>query len=151
MSENKTAIWVGLFLILGIACFTFFAVWLGGNSLLRREGYNLYASFDSVSGLKHGTTVEVAGVVVGHVGKVKLNHEKMQARLQLQISDTSLALDEETVASIRTKGIIGERYVKLVPGAGERILKDGDSITETQSALELEDVIGKFLYSVGPK
>ncbi len=138
-----TEVLVGLFVILGVLCFGFFAVNLGGFSF-REEGYPLTAKFMSISGLKEGASVEIAGVKVGKVTKITL--DGAQAKVELAISDPHIKLEDDAMASIRTRGLIGEKFVKITLGASNEYLSPGSEIVETEPVVEIEELIGKFIY-----
>lgn len=135
---------VGLFVLLGIACILYLSMRLGNLNLLNSHHYLLAAKFDNVSGLVKQARVEISGVQIGEVHAITYNPQDKMALVYLRIEDT-IALDDDTVASIRTSGMIGAKYVKLTPGLSGVPLKAGDFIQETESALNLEDLIGKYM------
>ncbi len=137
--------WVGLFAIAGVLCFFYLAVNLGGLKLSDSGYYSVSAMFTNVAGLKVGAPVEIAGVEIGEVSNVELN--STEAKLTLQVRD-GIELRDDDIAQIRTKGIIGDKYVKISPGGSDLILESGDEIADTESAVEFEDVIGKFIHSM---
>jgi phospholipid/cholesterol/gamma-HCH transport system substrate-binding protein len=134
---------VGLFMVLGFACFMFVAMRFGSQSIFSQEGYILTAKFQSISGLKKGSLVEIAGVKIGKVSNITL--DGYRAKVEMNIND-GIKIDDEAMASIRTKGIIGEKYIKLTVGASDDFLGAGDEIEETESVLDIEEMIGKFIY-----
>jgi phospholipid/cholesterol/gamma-HCH transport system substrate-binding protein len=119
------------------------AVRFGGQSLFGEKGYELSATFSSVSGLKEGAPVEMAGVPVGRVEAIELKNGRAVLKIWLK---ASLQLEDDAIASVRTKGLIGEKYLRLAPGASPDLLVDGDEIVETESVVDIEDLIGKFIY-----
>lgn len=134
---------VGIFLIIGFICVGYLSVQLGDVNLFGSKQYTVHASFTNVSGLKEGAVIEVAGVSIGKVGKIHL--DDYEAQVQLLINP-DIKLQEDAIASIRTQGIIGDKYVKIkTGGADEMIEKDGE-IFETESALELEELISKYMF-----
>jgi len=133
---------VGLFVLIGLACITYLAVHLGELEWFGR-GYQVVADFDNVSGLKVGATVEVAGVDVGRVEAISVGQDN-QARLTLKIND-KVTVYQDAIASIRTKGIIGDKYVKLSLGGASDPLSPGGRIRNTESAIEWEELIGKYI------
>jgi phospholipid/cholesterol/gamma-HCH transport system substrate-binding protein len=143
MKKANVEIAVGIFVLVGIACLVYLAVNLGEMELFSR-GYQVSAEFDNISGLKVGAAVEVAGVEVGRVERITIAPGN-RARLLLKISP-DLVLKEDTIASIRTKGIIGDRFVKLSMGNSEKIIPPGGKIHDTESAVELEELIAKFIH-----
>jgi phospholipid/cholesterol/gamma-HCH transport system substrate-binding protein len=141
--NTLTEVLVGLFMVLGFTCFAIVAMRFGTQSIFTREGYTLTANFDSVSGLKKGSLIEIAGVKIGKVMDITI--DGYQAKVKMNI-ETGIKVEDDAMASIRTKGIIGEKYVKFTSGASEDYLGDGDEISETESVLDIEEMIGKFIY-----
>jgi phospholipid/cholesterol/gamma-HCH transport system substrate-binding protein len=136
---------VGFFFIIGFVCFAWLAVRLGGVNLFGDESYTVQARFGSVSGLKPGAAVEIAGVSVGKVTAIELDTEYFEALVEMDI-DNGVDLQEDVIASIRTAGIIGDRYVSITPGGAEELLGEGDEIFETESAINLEELVSKYIF-----
>ena len=136
---------VGLFLIVGLICFSYLAIKLGDVGLFDDESYAVKASFISVSGLKEGAAVELAGVKIGNVSKIHLNPEEYEAEVELAI-DNGVMLQEDIIASIRTQGIIGDKFIKITPGGADEYLSDGMEIEDTESAISLEELISKYIF-----
>lgn len=136
---------VGIFVLVGILCVAWLAVKLGRMEVISHDGYELAARFSSVSGLRTGADVEISGVLVGRVSAITLDHETMQAVVRLRLP-AGLTLSEDTIASVRTSGLIGDKYICLTPGGSPDVLAPGDMITETESALDIESLIGKFAF-----
>ncbi|MBI4827119.1 MAG: outer membrane lipid asymmetry maintenance protein MlaD [Nitrospirae bacterium] len=136
---------VGIFLVLGLVALAYLSVKLGGISLFGTDQYKVSARFGNISGLTKDATVEIAGVIVGKVSKVSLNGDDYQAKVEMLINP-DVKLQEDTIASIRTQGIIGDKYVKLSPGASEDLIKDGGEIIETESSLVLEELVSKYMF-----
>ena len=136
---------VGLFTMLGVAACGYLAVGLGDLRLSRSNEYVIFAEFDNISGLKSGASVEIAGVPIGEVASINLKDP--MARIALRISK-DIQLRDDDIASIRTKGIIGDRYVKISRGASDSYVKEGGTMTETESVVDIEDVIGKIVHSL---
>ena len=137
---------VGLFALVALACAAYLSMGLGDVELFGSNKYNLYAEFDNISGLQLGASVEVAGVKVGEVTKIFL--EDPLAVVQLRIEPT-LRIREDDVISIRTKGIIGDRYVKISRGSSDELIPEEGRITETESIVDIEDIIGKIVHNLG--
>ncbi len=135
---------VGLFVIIGLLCLGYLSIKLGKLELIGNNYYKIYAVFDSVSGLKSGASVEIAGIEVGRVERVFLNDDDM-AVIELKIKK-DISLQQDVVAAIRTKGIIGDKFIKILPGGDEEVLKNGDTILDTETPLELEEIIGQFIH-----
>lgn len=136
---------VGLFLLFGFLAFVYLSLQLGEFSVFSMgENYQLTAKFNDISGLKEGATVEIAGVNVGRVQEIGLG-EDFRARVVMQI-DRQVEVTEDAIASIRTQGIIGDKYIRILQGGSEEILKDGERITETESAVDLEELVSKYIF-----
>jgi len=136
---------VGIFIIGGFLCFVYLSMQLGEFSVFSMEkNYTLLAEFDGVSGLKTGAAVEIAGVSIGKVSKVVLG-ENDRAQVSMQIT-REVKITKDAMASIKTQGIIGDKYVRIVQGGDEKKLDDGGRITETESALDLEELVSKYIF-----
>jgi len=136
---------VGIFALIAVASAGYLSVGLGDIRLLPSNEYTIFAEFDNVSGLKTGASVEIAGVQVGQVTDINLKDSV--ARLTLSLN-RAVSIRDDDMALIRTKGIIGDRYVKLSRGASSNFLKPGDTIVETESVVDIEDLIGKFIHNM---
>ena len=137
--------YVGLFVVAGLAGIFFLAVKMGEVGVFKPETYTVKARFTSVSGLKTGGVVELAGVKVGKVSNIELDPQAYEAVVYLSL-DSGVELQEDAIASIRTAGIIGDRFVKLSPGGSDLILEDGDEIIETESAISIEELVSKYIF-----
>jgi phospholipid/cholesterol/gamma-HCH transport system substrate-binding protein len=137
---------VGFFTLLSVAAVGYLAIGLGELRLFDTGRYTIYAEFDNISGLQHGASVEIAGVPIGSVTKIDLKDPVARVTLELI---TAVQIRDDDIASIRTKGIIGDRYVKISRGASDILIPPGGTITETESVVDIEDVIGKFVHSLG--
>lgn len=136
---------VGLFVLAGFLAFVYMSLQLGEFSVFSMEKtYSVQATFGNISGLKRGATVEMAGVIVGKVNTITLG-ENDQAQVQLQINK-GVKITEDAIASIKTQGIIGDKYIKISQGGSEELLVDGGVITETESALDLEELVSKYIF-----
>jgi phospholipid/cholesterol/gamma-HCH transport system substrate-binding protein len=142
VNHTRTEIIVGLFVLVGIACLGYLAIKLGKLEVLANSGYPVYADFPSVAGLKLGDPVEIAGVKVGRVEKMGLVEDR--ARLQLRIQD-DVKLQEDVIASVRARGLIGDKFVLITPGASDKIIPSGGRIRETDSPPDIPDLIGKIV------
>ena len=136
---------VGVFLLAGFASFSWLAVKMGDLELFKKESYDITASFTSISGLKEGAALELAGVVVGKVTKIELNEEEYEATVFMDVVKT-VQLSDDSIASIRTSGIIGDKFIKLTPGGSEIFLEAGDEIDETESSISLEELVSKYIF-----
>jgi phospholipid/cholesterol/gamma-HCH transport system substrate-binding protein len=142
VTQTRTEIIVGLFVLVGIACLGYLAIKLGKLEVLGNSGYVVYADFPSVAGLKVGDPVEIAGVKVGRVDAMGLADDR--ARLQLRIQD-DVKLQEDVIASVRARGLIGDKFVLVTPGASDKIISPGGKIRETESPPDIPDLIGKIV------
>jgi phospholipid/cholesterol/gamma-HCH transport system substrate-binding protein len=145
-ATRTTQFLVGLFALAGLAALAFLSFRLGQLELFAPPNYTIYANFDNVSGLKTGDNVEIAGVDVGKVLSISLKQER--ARVAMRI-DRGVQIDEDSIASIRTRGIIGDKYVAISPGPSDKLLATGGVIRQTEPAFVLEDVIGQFINNMG--
>ncbi len=138
---------VGVFMILGFAGFSYIAIKLGDVELFgKSNNYAVSASFNSVSGLKEGAFVEIAGVKVGKVASIVLDPEEYEAVVTMSIQN-GVKLQEDSIASIRTAGIMGDRYISISPGGAEEYIPPGGEIEETESAINLEELISKYIFN----
>jgi len=134
---------VGVFLLIGIFSLIYISVKLGKLEVLGREGYTLYASFENAGGLKSGASVEIAGVKIGTVESVKLDN--YQAMVGLTIN-RNVKIQDDAIASVKTSGLLGEKYVEITPGASDKVLPNGGTIRETESAIDIQDLIAKYAF-----
>jgi len=136
---------VGLFVVAGFLSFVYISLQLGEFSVFAMDKYyKVQAEFNNVSGLKRGATVEVAGVVVGKVSNIMLSKGD-QAQVTMMIGN-GVKVTDDAIASVKTQGIIGDKYVRISEGGSDVLLKDGDWITETESALDLEELVSKYIF-----
>jgi len=136
---------VGVFLLAGFASFSWLAVKMGDLELFKKESYDITASFTSISGLKEGAALELAGVVVGKVTKIELDEEEYEATVFMDVRKT-VQLSDDSIASIRTSGIIGDKFIKLTPGGSEIMLESGDMIEETEASISIEELVSKYIF-----
>jgi phospholipid/cholesterol/gamma-HCH transport system substrate-binding protein len=146
---KKTALdfWVGLFVVLGFVALLFLALKAGNmNSLSFQATYPVKLKFDNIGGLKPRAAVKSAGVVVGRVAQIDFDDQNYQAVVTLDI-DKQYQFPKDSSAKILTSGLLGEQYIGLEAGGDSQMLQAGDTITMTQSAVVLENLIGQFLYN----
>jgi len=136
---------VGIFIIIGIFCVGYLTIKLGKMELFGSDNYFLSARFQSVSGLKEGARVEIAGVPVGEVDEITLDWEKQVALVKFKIKK-NVILTDDVIASVKTSGLIGDKYIMFSPGGSDLLLEDGDVIEETESVLDIEALISKFAF-----
>jgi len=145
MKRFNVEVGVGIFMVVGFLAFTYLAVRLGDLPWLQQSTYPITADFTSVSGLKVGAPVETAGVPIGRVAGIDLDPQSFDATVRLAI-DAVVKLPEDSIASIRTAGIIGDRYVDIAPGGAEEVLAAGGKIEETEAAINLEQLVSKYIF-----
>jgi len=143
MKRYDLELTVGLFIIAGIICLAYLSIKLGRMEIVGEKGYEIYGLFSNTGGLKNGASVEIAGVNVGRVRDISLDN--YQARVVL-ILPWSVSIQEDAIASIKTKGLVGEKYIEITPGGSEKRIKPGGRIRETQSAIDLEELISKYVF-----
>jgi phospholipid/cholesterol/gamma-HCH transport system substrate-binding protein len=147
MKKNALDFWVGVFVILGFAALLFLALKAGNLSALSfQPTYDVKLNFDNIGGLKPRAPVKSSGVVVGRVASIGFDDKSYQAVVTLNL-DKQFQFPKDTSAKILTSGLLGEQYIGLEPGGDTEMLKAGDTITMTQSAIVLENLIGQFLYN----
>ncbi len=134
---------VGLFVLAGILCLGYLSVKLGKMEVIGGGGYEIQALFSNSGGLKTGASVVISGVEVGRVKRISL--EDYQAKVVMVLTE-DVKIQEDAIASIKTKGLIGEKYVEITPGASDIVLKPGERIRDTQPAVDLEQLISSFVF-----
>ncbi len=136
---------VGVFVLAGLLCVAYLTVKLGKLDILGADSYPLVARFKDVTGLKNGAYVEMAGVRVGRVSDIALDPKDHMALVRLDIQN-GIRLTDDSIASIKTSGLIGDKFVKVSPGGSDDILKPGGVIVETEASVDLGDLIGKYVF-----
>jgi len=140
---RRVELGVGLFMVAGLLALGYLSVNLGRVDILGQRGYVVYADFPTVGGLKSGASVEIAGVSVGRVQSIGLND--YQARVTLRI-DQTVKLQTDAIASIKTKGLIGEKFVQISPGGSDKIVPAGGRLTEVEAPVDIEELISKYVF-----
>ena len=145
MKKGYTEVIVGLFMIAGFGAFVYLSLQLGEFSVFSLEkNYTINAQFENVSGLKQGAMVEISGVQVGKVAQVTLDQDGM-AMVSMFINK-DVAIGEDAIASIRTQGIIGDKYIKIINGSMDAPLRNNDMIMDTESAIDIEELVSKYIF-----
>lgn len=145
MNSTRLELFVGIFLIIGFACFGWLALQLGEVSLFSgSRTYEIYADFDNISGVKSGADVQVSGVVVGRVRDIILSSDEL-ARATLQL-DNELQVPVDSIASVKSQGIIGDKYIQITLGGDEEAYTPGSVLLDTESSVDLESLISKFAF-----
>jgi phospholipid/cholesterol/gamma-HCH transport system substrate-binding protein len=151
MERTTLDLWVGAFVVAGLGALVILAMKVGNLGTYNvSETYQLQAYFTNIGGLKPKASIKSAGVLVGRVTGISLDTERYEAKVTMSI-DKRYQFPKDTFANILTSGLLGEQYIGLSPGGDTDMLKAGDVIKHTQSAVVLEDLIGKFLYSFNSK
>lgn len=143
MEKTKLEFIVGLFVLVGILCLGYLSVKLGKLELIGGDVYEVVAQFNTASGLKPGSSIEIAGVEVGRVRAITLKEDRAAVLLAV---DKTVKLYTDTIASIKTRGIIGEKFLALSPGGGGDPLQPGDTIRDTESGLDLEELVSQYVH-----
>jgi len=143
MEKTKLELVVGTFVLVGIVCLGYLSIKLGKLEVIGGDLYEVDAQFNTASGLKPGATVEIAGVEVGRVKSIMLKDDRAMVKLGI---DKETRLYSDTIASIKTRGIIGEKFLALSPGGGGDPLKAGDMIRDTESGLDLEELVSQYVH-----
>jgi phospholipid/cholesterol/gamma-HCH transport system substrate-binding protein len=136
---------VGIFVLIGLVCVGYLTIKLGKMELLGENYYLLNARFYSVAGLKKGSQVELAGVQIGQVKSIELDTKRYVANVKLKI-EKDVKLTEDSIASIKTSGLIGDRYIQISPGGSDIYLEPGETIIETESPVDIEELISKYVF-----
>jgi len=143
MEKAKLELVVGIFVLVGIACLAYLSIKLGKLELIGGDVYEVEAQFNTATGLKPGASIEIAGVEVGRVKDITLKDDRAAVLLAV---NKSVKLYSDTIASIKTRGIIGEKFMALSPGGGGEPLKPGDTIRDTESGLDLEELVSQYVH-----
>ncbi|MBI2218196.1 MAG: outer membrane lipid asymmetry maintenance protein MlaD [Candidatus Rokubacteria bacterium] len=143
MERSKLNLAVGMFVILGVLALGYLSIRLGRVSLFGGGGYLVTADFPSIGGLKEGSGVEIAGVQIGRVEGIGL--ADYQARVTLRISQ-NVKLQEDSIASIKTKGLIGEKYIRISPGGSDRIIPPNGKLREVEAPVDFEELLSKYIF-----
>jgi phospholipid/cholesterol/gamma-HCH transport system substrate-binding protein len=143
MRRSGLDVAVGVFLLIGLLALAWLSVRLGRVELLGNPGYSVIADFPSVGGLKPGSSIEIAGVEIGRVDAITLHD--FQARVAMTIKP-HVKLQEDAIASIKTRGLIGEKYIRINPGGSEKLIKPNGKITEVEPPVDIEELISKYVF-----
>jgi len=143
MDRTKLHLAVGVFMVLGLLALGYLSVKLGRVSFLGGGGYAVTVDFPSVGGLKEGSSVEIAGVEIGRVESIGL--ADYQARVRLRVN-MGVALQEDSIASIKTKGLIGEKYIRISPGGSDKIIGPNGKIREVEAPVDFEELLSKYIF-----
>lgn len=145
MNTRKMEFYVGIFVVIGMICCIYLFISLGKIGFGPQTRYPIYGYFNSVSGLKKGAVVEMAGVEIGVVSDITLDKEQLLAKVEFGI-DKNVSLSDDVIASVKTSGIIGQKYIDIAPGGSDIMLEPGEQIFATESALDIESLVRKFIF-----
>ncbi|MCX7816811.1 MAG: outer membrane lipid asymmetry maintenance protein MlaD [Syntrophales bacterium] len=145
MQRYRIEMIVGIFIVFGIICIGYMTVKLGDVSFISDNYYPLYAKFTSVTGLRVGSPVRMLGIDIGRVESLKMDQENQQAVVEIRIQK-DIKVYDDAVASIKTEGLIGDKYLSIDPGGSGNVLLPGSYITQTQPAVDIADLIGKYAF-----
>ena len=143
MRRSTLDVAVGIFVLVGMLALGWLSIKLGRVELFSSAGYTITADFPTVGGLKTGSSVEIAGVEIGRVDGITLSD--YQARVIMSIK-SSVKLQEDSIASIKTRGLIGEKYIRINPGGSEKIIKANGRITEVEPPVDIEELLSKYVF-----
>ena len=145
MKKYATETTVGIFLVFGLLCVGYMTVKLGHVSLLGDNAYSLFARFTTVSGLRAGSPVEMLGIEVGRVGRLTIDQKDQKVVVEMRIQK-DIKVYDDAIASIKTEGLIGDMFLSIDPGGAGKLLGPGGTIIETQPAVDIVDLIGKYAF-----
>ncbi len=149
MNEKQhTELLVGIFMLTGIIAISFLALRMGDVGIFYNEQYTIKTRFTSASGLKEGAYVEMAGVTVGKVKKIMFNPETYLADVDISLQN-NIKIPDDSIASIRTAGIIGDKFIKISPGGSDSYIEPDMEIIETEPSINLEELISKYIFESG--
>lgn len=147
MERTTLDLWVGMFVVAGVGALVMLALKVGNLGTYNvADTYQIHAYFSNVGGLKPKASIRDAGVLIGRVTEINLDTNRYEANVVMSI-DKRYQFPKDTFANILTSGLLGEQYIGLMPGGDTEMLRSGDEIKHTQSAMVLEDLISKFMYS----
>jgi len=136
---------IGLFILIGLGCTAYLAMTLANTTFFSGDSYLVSAKFTAVNGLRPGSNVEISGVAVGKVADITLDQTLYQAVVTMQVQN-AVGIPVDSVAAIKTSGLIGDKYVSITPGADDAMLETGGVIQDTQAALDIEEMISKYVF-----
>jgi phospholipid/cholesterol/gamma-HCH transport system substrate-binding protein len=145
MRKNSVEIMVGIFVIVGLLCVAYMTVRLGKLDVLGGKYYTLKAQFSSITGLKPGSSVEMLGMQIGQVKAFSMDQENQMAIVEMKIKG-DIKIYDDAIASIKTSGLIGDKYVKIDAGGSEDVLEPGGTIADTESPIDIEELISKYVF-----
>ena len=145
MKKYSKETMVGIFVVIGLFCIGYMTVKLGNVGFLGDNTYSLFAKFNTVTGLRQGNPVNMLGLEIGKVEKFTLDQENQQVKVEFKINK-GIEIYDDAIVSVKTEGLIGDKYVSVDPGGGGDLLASGDSITDTNSPTSIMDLISKYAF-----
>jgi len=145
MKKYKMETIVGIFVIFGLLCVGYMTVKLGKVEVFGNNFYTLFANFTTVTGLRIGSPVNILGIEVGRVERITIDQENLKAVVELKIKK-GIKIYDDAIASIKTEGLIGDKYLNIDPGGGGDLLTENGVITDTQAAVDIESLISKYAF-----
>lgn len=136
---------IGLFVIIGLGCTAYLAMVLANTTFFAGDSYVITAKFTAVNGLRPGSNVEISGVAVGKVSDISLDQKLYQAVVTMQIQN-AVGIPADSTAAVKTSGLIGDKYISIIPGADDTMLKDKETLLDTQAAIDIEEMISKYVF-----
>ncbi|WP_029897447.1 outer membrane lipid asymmetry maintenance protein MlaD [Desulfohalovibrio reitneri] len=145
MNKSSVETAVGVFVLICLLCVGYLTVRLGQMQLMGGDTYTVQARFTSVAGLKEGSSVELAGVQIGQVRDISLNQDYYLAEVVMSV-DNEVKLSQDSIVSVKTQGLIGDKYLNISPGGSPDFVEPGGTLTETESAVDIEGLISKYAF-----
>jgi phospholipid/cholesterol/gamma-HCH transport system substrate-binding protein len=145
MKKYKQETVVGIFVVIGLFCIGYMAVKLGNIGFFGESSYSLHAKFSSVTGLRAGNPVNMLGLEIGRVAGFKMDQENQVAIVELKINN-GIQIYDDAIASIKTEGLIGDKFISIDAGGGGDLLADGDTITDTESPTDIMELVSKYAF-----
>ena len=136
---------IGLFVIIGLGCTAYLAMVLANTTFFAGDSYVITAKFTAVNGLRPGSNVEISGVAVGKVSDISLDQKLYQAVVTMQIQN-AVGVPVDSTAAVKTSGLIGDKFISIIPGADDTMLKDKETLLDTQAAIDIEEMISKYVF-----
>ena len=145
MKKYSKETMVGIFVVIGLACIGYMTVKLGNVGFFGENSYSLYAKFSTVTGLREGNPVNMLGLEIGRVHKFTMDQENQVVQVEFKINK-GIEIFDDAIASVKTEGLIGDKYVAIDPGGGGDLLAGGDTITDTNSPTDIMDLVSKYAF-----
>jgi phospholipid/cholesterol/gamma-HCH transport system substrate-binding protein len=145
ITQSSLQLSVGLFIIIGLACTAYLTLTLANSTLFMRDTYTITAKFTAVNGLRPGSNVEISGVYIGKVADISLDPTLYQAVVTMHVQN-AVAIPLDSTAAVKTSGLIGDKYISIIPGGDDVFLQDNEVLMDTQAAIDIEEMISKYIF-----